>query len=131
MFVLLASSACSGGAVASTADCFAGSPYTTATSDSGSLAIEVRTCPQPPARGTNTVELFVTGQGSPVDGLTVDVAPFMPAMNHGTSTPTVTAEGNGKYLVTEVYLYMPGVWQLRTAFSGPLNDHAAPSVSVP
>ena len=52
--------------------------------------------------------------GSPVDGLEVAVEPFMPAMGHGTSTPTLhAAEGNGKYLLTEVYLYMPGVWELR------------------
>jgi hypothetical protein len=129
--LLLASPACSGGAMASTADCFSGTPYATAMSDSGSLAIEVRTCPQPPSRGTNSVELFVSAAGKPVDGLTVDVTPFMPAMGHGTSTPTITPEGDGKYLVTEVYLYMPGVWQLKTTFSGPVSDHAAPSVSVP
>jgi hypothetical protein len=131
MFLLLAPAACGGGVAPSTADCFAGAAYTTATSDSGSLAIEVRTCPQPPSRGTNSVELFVSAGGAPVDGLTVDVSPFMPAMGHGTSTPTIVPEGGGKYLVNEVYLYMPGVWELRTTFSGPVSDHATPSVSVP
>jgi hypothetical protein len=105
----------------------------TATSDTGSLTVDVRTCPDPPSRGTNSVELFVAqaSDGTPVDGLQLDVVPFMPAMGHGTSTPTIMAEGGGKYLVTEVYLYMPGVWQLRTTISGPLSDHVAPSVSVP
>jgi hypothetical protein len=128
---VLALCSCSGGAPASTAGCYSGSPTTTATSDSGSLSIQVFTCPDPPSRGTNDVELRVQRDGTPVDGLTLDVSPFMPAMGHGTSTPTVTAEGGGKYLVSEVYLYMPGVWELRTTFSGAVNDHVAPSLSVP
>ncbi len=123
--------ACSGGAPPSTVGCYSGSPTTTATSDSGALSIEVFTCPDPPSRGTNDVELLVQRDGTPVDGLTLDVSPFMPAMGHGTSTPTIMAEGGGKYLVTEVYLYMPGVWELRTTFSGAVSDHAAPSLSVP
>lgn len=102
--------------------------------DSGVLHVEVRTSPEPPVRGSDTVELTITrtSDGTPVDGLTLDVEPWMPAMNHGTSaTPTVTSQGSGKYLVTNVYLYMPGLWQLRTTFSGPNADHAAPALQIP
>lgn len=126
-----AAAACSGGAAPAAG--FPADPYTTTASDSGALVVEVRTSPQPPARGTNAVELTVTraADGAPVPGLAVGVQPWMPSMNHGTSTPTVTDQGDGRYLVTDVYFYMPGTWQLRTTFSGAVSDHAAPALSVP
>jgi hypothetical protein len=34
------------------------------------------------------------------------------------------------YLVTEVYLYMPGLWTLRTTISGAMTDHAAPQLTI-
>jgi hypothetical protein len=124
--------ACSSAAPASGPASFPSSAYTTATSDSGALVVDVRTSPQPPSRGTDTIQLTVTqaSDGSAVDGLTLSVQPWMPAMDHGTSTPTVTAQGGGVYLVTEVYLYMPGVWELRTSVSGPMTDHATPQLSI-
>jgi hypothetical protein len=127
----LACAACSAGAPP--AGGFPVEPYTTTTSDSGALGVEVRTSPQPPSRGTNSVELTVTrgSDGSPVPGLSLGVRTWMPAMNHGSSEPTVTEEGEGKYLVTEVYLYMPGTWELQTTFSGPVSDHATASLPVP
>jgi len=130
--LLCVATACSGGSSPGSAT-FSADAYVTATSDSGALSIEVRTSPQPPARGTNSVELTITrvSDGTPVDGLTLDVVPWMPAMGHGTSTPTVTPEGGGVYLATEVYLYMPGLWALQTGISGPMTDHAAPQVTVP
>jgi hypothetical protein len=125
--------ACSGPAPASGAATFPPEAYVTTTSDSGALNIGVRTSPQPPARGANHVELTVTSasDGTPRDDLTIDVQPWMPAMNHGSSSPTVTPEGGGKYLVSDVYLYMPGTWELRTTISGALVDHATPSIAVP
>ncbi len=109
----------------------------TTTTDSGApgtLAVEVRTSPQPPQRGTIAVELTVTGvaDASPRDGLLIQVLPWMPQDNHGASiAPVVTSEGSGKYLVTGVDLFMPGRWELRTTFSGPVTDHAAPAFDVP
>jgi hypothetical protein len=100
---------------------------------SGSLHVELRTSPQPPALGTNEAELTITNvtDGKARDGLAVQVVPWMPAMNHGTSViPTITARGNGKYLVTELNLFMPGLWALRTTFSGPIHDDVAPAFSV-
>jgi hypothetical protein len=106
---------------------------TTTASDSGGLHIDVRTAPsQPPPRGTCTVELTVTdASGAPKDGLAVDVVPWMPAHGHGASVvPTVVAKGAGKYVVTNVSLFMPGEWELRTTFGGPLTDHATPMIEV-
>ena len=104
------------------------------TSDSGALKVEVRTSPEPPARGTNGAELTVTNvaDGTPRDGLTVTVVPWMAAMNHGSSTiPTVSAAGGGRYEVTGLDLFMPGHWVLRTTFSGPVDDHAEPALDIP
>ncbi len=104
------------------------------TSASGALRVEVRTSPQPPVRGTNGAELTVTNvaDGTPRDGLTVAVVPWMAAMNHGSSTiPTVTAAGGGRYEVADLDLFMPGHWVLRADFSGPVQDHAEPALDIP
>jgi len=123
--------ACSSASPASGAT-FPADAYTTTPSDSGALVIDVRTSPQPPSRGTNDVQLTVTraSDGTPVDGVSLDVQPWMPAMGHGSSTPTVTAQGGGVYLVTEVYFYMPGAWELRTSISGATTDHATLQLTI-
>jgi subtilisin family serine protease len=105
----------------------------TVTSQSGHLAIDVRTSPQPPARGTNDVELTITGaaDGGALDGLAIAVKPWMPAMGHGTSVvPTIAAETNGKYLISGVDLFMPGLWELRLTISGSNEDYAAPAFEI-
>lgn len=97
-------------------------PAQTVPSGSGVLALAVRTSPQPPVLGLDDAQFTITraDDGSPVDGLTITVTPWMPAMNHGTSiVPTVTAQGGGRYLVTNLDLYMEGYWQLRTSIAGP------------
>ena len=104
----------------------------TVTSDSGLLRVEL-TASSSPVVGSDQLELSVTKieDGTPVDGMTVSIVPFMPSMDHGTSvTPTVTPEGGGKYLVTDLYLFMPGTWVLRTTFSGPSSDHAEPTFEL-
>jgi hypothetical protein len=127
-----AATACSSPNPAANDGAFPSDAYTTVTSTSGALAIAVRTSPQPPSVGTNEVQLTIThaGDGTPVDGLTVAVEPWMPAMEHGTSITTVTPQGGGVYLVTSVYLYMQGVWALRTTVSGPMSDDASPQLDI-
>jgi YtkA-like protein len=113
---------------------FPDAPLVRLESDSGALTIELRTSPeQPPSRGTVSVEYRVANTGGqPVDGLTLDVVPWMPDMGHGTSTkPTVTDEGGGHYVVSDVSLYMPGRWQLRTTFSGSVHDGVVPLFQIP
>jgi hypothetical protein len=116
------------------ASSFPAAPFMTTQSDSGSLTIELRTAPeQPPARGIARVELVVTdAQGERQDGLDVASTLWMPAMGHGSSVqPTVSAQGKGTYVLDSVYLYMPGLWELRTAFSGSVVDQATPQFEVP
>ncbi len=104
-------------------------------SESSKLQVEVRTAPtQPPTRGTNSVELTVRDaqSGAAIDGLSVTVVPWMPAMGHGSSVqPTVTAESDGRYLLSNVSLYMPGHWELRTTFSNGVEDSATPAFDIP
>jgi hypothetical protein len=111
---------------------FPASPFSTVMTDSGTLRVEVRTSPQPPSRGGIDAELTITDAttGAPRDGLTLQIRPWMPAMNHGAIMATITPQGHGKYLVTEVDLYMAGLWELRTTISGPVSDHVAPQFEI-
>jgi hypothetical protein len=128
--------ACGGGDGASSdEEPFPATALASLTSDSGRLAIEVRTSPsQPPPRGELRVQLAVRDAttGAPSTGLSVSVTPWMPAMAHGTSvTPTVAEASPGVYVVSRVDLFMPGTWQLRTDITGPLEDHATLSLEIP
>jgi hypothetical protein len=103
------------------------------------LNVEIRTAPsQPPTTGLDGVELVVTDSSNkiPVDGLTVDLVPWMPLMGHGADlTPTTSAKGQGRYVITNVSLFMPGEWQLRFQIAGdklPAGGcRAAPTYNVP
>jgi hypothetical protein len=111
---------------------FSAAAFSTTMTDSGALRVDVRTSPQPPTQGGIDAELTITDPttGAPVDGLTLQVRPWMPVMNHGAIEATVTPEGQGKYLLTEVDLYMAGLWELRTTISGPVSDHVAPQFQI-
>jgi hypothetical protein len=114
------------------ASSFPSDAATSLTSAAGKLSIQVRTSPQPLARGLNTAQYTVTdATGKPVTGLTLSVVPWMPDMGHGASIePSVTEEGNGLYVVSCLDIAMPGTWELRTAFSGPVTDNATPTFQV-
>jgi hypothetical protein len=104
---------------------------TTVTSESGALRVELRVSAT--QRGTNSAVLTVTNiaDSTPRDGLSIGMRPWMPSMNHGSSTPTVTPQGSGHYQVSQLYLYMPGHWELQTTLSGPVSDHVSLAVEVP
>jgi len=111
---------------------FPADPLTTVTSQSGSLTLAVRTSPQPPSRGVLAVQLTVTDASGPVDGLTITVTPWMPDHGHGASVqPQVSAQGSGVYLVTDVYLAMPGQWELRLGLDGTTHDTATITLQIP
>ncbi len=124
----LALIACGGPAPTADGGCrFPSQPLLSQASDGGLLRISVWSCPgQPPPRGLDTFQYDVSdASGAPRDGLDVTVTTFMPEMGHGASVvPTVTPEGQGLYLVSDVYLFMTGEWQLQTTFAGPVQDHA-------
>lgn len=104
----------------------------TVTTDGG-RTIAVRASPSPPVRGVDSFELTVKNGDQPIDGLAIDVEPWMASHNHGASVvPEVTALGSGKYLVKNVSLFMPGRWELRTHLTtAKIDDHASIAVDVP
>jgi len=83
------------------------------------------------AQGLNTIEIVVTDeQTKPVDGLTISLVPWMPAMGHGTSaTPQIGPQGSGRYVASDVALIMPGEWQLRAALT--TDEDAVVTVELP
>ncbi len=86
----------------------------------------------PVERGVNTGVLKLSSNGGSAEGLQLTVTPWMPAMGHGSSvTPTVTADAQGNYDVSQIYLAMPGTWQLRVEASGPVTDAFALTFDVP
>lgn len=92
----------------------------TTTSVDGAYTIALRTAPaQPPARGLCTGEYTITdASGAPATGLAVAITPWMAQMGHGATLPTITELGGGKYLLEDVNLFMPGLWELRTTLRG-------------
>ncbi len=112
---------------------FGSTPLVTVTSASGTLQVAVYTNPQSPTAGNVAVRYFIseTASSQPVDGLSLAVVPWMPAMGHGTSVvPSVSAAGGGVYNLSNVYLFMAGQWQLRTAISGGATDSVTPDLMV-
>jgi hypothetical protein len=125
--------ACGGGARPESTS-FPEMPLATLSGEAGKLVVEVRTAPdQPPERGIDAVQVVVKdSSGTLQDGLQIAATLWMPAMGHGSSVdPTATARGKGTYVLDNVYLYMPGLWELRTSFSGSVTDRAAPAFDVP
>jgi hypothetical protein len=113
---------------------FAAAPFATVTSDAGNLRVAIHSAPYPNLiAGLQCIELVVSdpATGASVDGLSVTMTPWMTAMGHGASvTPSVTALGQGRYVFTNVSLFMPGEWQLRTQFSGQIRDSVEPTFNV-
>jgi hypothetical protein len=102
------------------------------TSTSGTYSVALLAHGASPTRGLHVMELVVSRpvDGAMVDGLTLEIVPWMPAMGHGTSlTPMVTAMGSGVYEVADLDLYMAGIWQLRTTLGTP-PDAATPVLQI-
>jgi hypothetical protein len=113
---------------------FKAPPLVTTASTTGALDLDVRTSPQPPIEGLEEAQVVITDHttGEPVDGLSLGVVPWMPAMGHGTSlVPTVLPKGNGVYEIDQLSLFMGGEWELRLSITGPMQDTANPAFDVP
>lgn len=133
--------ACSGaGASASVADDggtpdFPESALFSLAAGAGRARVEIRTAPeQPPTHGVLSVEYrFVDASNEePIDGLSLEVTPWMSAMGHGSSVkPSIVATGGGRYVAKNVNAFMPGNWELRTTVSGVIQDSLTPILDVP
>jgi len=66
-------------------------------------------------------------EGQPIDVDEVVAEPTMPDHGHGTFpafTPGVPAEGTGRYTLTEMDLFMAGVWRIELVIrNGETEDH--------
>lgn len=110
-------------------------PGTVVKSSSGALAVElVENRPgtaeanKPPGtwvKGSNnwTIEVRDGASQQPIDGLEVVATPRMPDHGHGTSiAPVTTDQGGGRYLISPLYLYMSGYWQITLDVRPPATD---------
>lgn len=132
--VALLAASC-GGAGAGDAGPVAEAAAASVTSESGSYRVSVHSAPDAaPTRGVNTLRIVVTrtSDGAPAEGLDLEVVPWMPAMGHGASVrPSVSGDTQpGIFTVTNVNLFMPGLWELRTTIGGAASDHVTPSFEI-
>jgi hypothetical protein len=128
-------SACSGGGSGADTGEFTTTPAAVVTTDAGSYRIAVHSAPDAvPTRGNNSLRLVVTraSDGAVVSGLALDVVPWMPAMGHGASVKPTVAPGvePGTYTVSNVNLFMPGLWEIRTTIGGETSDHVTAQFDV-
>ncbi|MEZ4317657.1 MAG: FixH family protein [Myxococcota bacterium] len=84
----------------------------------GNFYVEiVSATPDPPDEGDNDwVVKVLSESGTPVEGGTVTVTPWMPAHGHGISPPNYSgqaAPGDGEYSIPTFDLIMPGVWEFQ------------------
>jgi len=112
---------------------FPAQALTTVGSTSGALQVALRSVPDPPVRGQNVGQLTLTdGTGQPVDGVTVEILPWMPSHGHGTSEAVgVTDQGGGVFIANPLYLFMAGEWQIQMKFQGAIDDTATATLEIP
>ena len=76
----------------------------------GTLTIE----PNPPHVGEHRVVITLDQLDSaPLEGATVELSPWMPAHGHGSTDVEAVEEAPGVYVAQDVWLNMPGIWDLR------------------
>jgi hypothetical protein len=96
----------------------------------GTLSVKLESInPNPVIKGNNDWKVqVVDASGTPVDGATITVKPFMPDHGHGSSiTPQVAAGSDpGTYDVSLLNLFMPGIWTVtfNVATSANVTDSA-------
>jgi hypothetical protein len=86
----------------------------------------VQASPAPPAQYANVWTLKVTDPsgGSP-SASQVALDPFMPLMGHGSDqVPTIAANADGTFTVTDVYLFMQGLWTVTVKVTQPVDGGA-------
>lgn len=85
--------------------------------------------PAPPSRYDNiwTIEVLDLASDTPIDEVSLEVEPYMPDHNHGTSIVcdvTELMDAPGHLQLDPVNLFMPGLWEVRLHFvlDGDLSD---------
>jgi hypothetical protein len=119
--------------------CTGGQTYTANMTAPGSNNVYtftlIASTPAPPAQYTNTWTLKVVNASGVAPSLSqLTVYPFMPLMGHGSDqVPTVTANTDGTFTVTDVYLFMPGLWTVTISVMDvpDAGDDASASPAIP
>lgn len=79
---------------------------------SGDLLVWIFSDPNPPVRGDNALEVFVTdANGQPISDGTLSFDIDMTNMSHGKNVVTASSLGEGRY-GAEVHFLMPGPWRV-------------------
>lgn len=86
---------------------------------SGDLFMWIYSSPNPPIRGDNTFEVYVTdANGQPVTDAKVSFDIDMTNMSHGKNVVEATSMGEGHYIGTVSFL-MPGPWRVLVSVERP------------
>ena len=79
---------------------------------SGELLVWIFADRNPPVRGDNTLEVFVTdANGQPINDAKVSFDIDMTNMSHGKNVVTASPLGEGRY-TGQVFFLMPGPWRV-------------------
>jgi hypothetical protein len=76
--------------------------------------------PAPPAKGDNEWVVQVQDPGgTPVEGITLSIRPWMPDHGHGSTRPaTITPLASpGQFRISPLNLWMPGFWEITLSAS--------------
>jgi hypothetical protein len=81
----------------------------------------VSAVPAPPDLNGNVWTLKIVDKSGASPPLSqVIVYPYMPLIGHGSDqTPTVTSNADGTFTATDIYLFMPGYWQMTVKVAEP------------
>lgn len=93
----------------------------------GELTID----PDPPRVGAHRVVVALASDGTPLEGAAVTISPWMPAHGHGSIDVEATETGPGTYEADDVWLNMPGIWDLRVAVDAEAHGDLLATVEVP
>lgn len=98
----------------------------------GTLLID----PSPPQVGQHHVVMVLSADPEghePLEGARVVLSPWMPAHGHGSADVAALEAEPGVYVADDVWLNMPGIWDLRVHVAGDTGDQGdlVATVEVP
>jgi hypothetical protein len=92
----------------------------------------VSASPAPPGLDTNVWTMkIVDATGAPPPLAQLEAYPFMPKMGHGSSqVPQFAANEDGTFSVSDVYLFMDGLWTVTFSVMSPETDGGAKPIAL-
>jgi hypothetical protein len=120
--------------IAGCGDAASGGSELTLRADDGPFEGTLRIEPSPPHVGQHHVVLMLSEDpetGEPLEGATVTLSPWMPAHGHGSTDVEAVEDGPGVYVAENVWLNMPGIWDLRVHVDAEEQGDLIATVEVP